>query len=67
MLLTARGKMHDALADALARQEIVNSVRTLRNEASYQMLRNGFGVLLVTLIVFAALLAFGAACKAFSM
>jgi len=58
MLLTANDEMPDALADALARQEILNIVRTLRNEASYQMLRNGFVMLLVTLAVFASLLAF---------
>jgi hypothetical protein len=58
MLLVDNEKMHEALADALARQEIVNNIRTLRNEAAYQMLRNGFVILLTTLTVFASLLAF---------
>src|ERR1700693_3074284 len=67
MLLAANEERHNALADALARQEIVNVIRTMRNEASYQMLRNGFAILLATLIVFASLLAFYTACRAFSV
>jgi len=67
MLLAANEERHNALADDLARQEIVNVIRTMRNEASYQMLRNGFVILLATLIVFASLLAFYTACRAFSV
>jgi hypothetical protein len=58
MLLTADEEKRNALADALARQEGVNNIRALRNEASYQMLRNGFLILLATLAVFASLLMF---------
>jgi hypothetical protein len=43
---------------ALERQEGVNNIRALRNEASYQMLRNGFVILLAALAVFASLLVF---------
>lgn len=40
-------------ADALARQELANGERHLRNEASYQCLWNGFLLLFVSLAVFA--------------
>jgi hypothetical protein len=40
-------------ADALARQELSNSARHLRNEASYQCLWNGFILLFVSLAIFA--------------
>jgi hypothetical protein len=42
------------LADALPRQELMNQVRHIRNEASFQSLRNGFFVLFVALALFAA-------------
>lgn len=40
-------------ADALARQELSNGTRHLRNEASYQCLLNGFFLLFVSLAIFA--------------
>ena len=40
-------------ADALARQELSNIRRQLRNETSYQCLLNGFFLLLVSLAIFA--------------
>lgn len=67
MLLVADEERRNALAEALARQEIVNTVRSLRNEASYQMLRNGFVILMTTLVIFACLLAFNAARETFSV
>jgi hypothetical protein len=40
-------------ADALARQELSNNTRHLRNEASFQCLLNGFFLLFVSLAIFA--------------
>ena len=39
------------LAEALVFQEKINIIRQLRNESSYQCLRNGFFVLLIALII----------------
>jgi hypothetical protein len=39
-------------ADALARQELMNSIRLLRNETSYQALRNGLILLFLGLMIF---------------
>lgn len=44
------------LADALARQETMNLVRHLRNEAAYQALRNGLVALLLGILIFSAAL-----------
>ena len=43
---------HKVLADALARQEAMNTVRHLRNEAAYQALRNGLVLVVCGLCVF---------------
>lgn len=40
-------------ADALPRQELMNQVRHLRNEASYQSMRNGFILLFLAMALFA--------------
>ena len=48
MLLVRRS---DTLADWLARQETMNSVRQLRNEAAYQTIRNGLVCFFGTVIV----------------
>ena len=45
-------------ADALVRQELSNDLRHLRNEASYQLLRNGLVLLFLSLTVFAAIKTF---------
>ena len=53
-LLAARQaeKGHIVLAEALARQETMNTVRHLRNEAAYQALRNGLVLVLCGLWLF---------------
>ena len=43
---------HNVLADALARQETMNTVRHLRNEAAYQALRNGLALVACGLCLF---------------
>ena len=43
---------HTVLADALARQETMNTVRHLRNEAAYQALRNGLVLVLCGFCLF---------------
>ena len=43
---------HSASADALARQETMNTVRHLRNEAAYQALRNGLVLVVCGLCFF---------------
>ena len=43
---------HTALAEALARQETMNTVRHLRNEAAYQALRNGLVLVLCGFCLF---------------
>ena len=40
------------LADALARQECINTIRLLRNETAYQALRNGFYLLSTWILIF---------------
>lgn len=47
----------DMLAENLARQETINTLRHLRNEASYQSLRNGLILLFAAFLVFSATLA----------
>ena len=49
-LLRARANGKVILADQLARQETMNQIRHLRNETSYQALRNGF------LLIFAGIM-----------
>ena len=46
-----------ALAKSLARQEIINSIRHLRNEAAFQSLRNGLLLFIATIIIFAIIFA----------
>ena len=44
----------NVLANALARQETMNIIRHLCNETAYQALRNGFWLLFVGILIFAA-------------
>jgi hypothetical protein len=46
----SKSKSH--LIEALASQEIMNNVRHLRNEASYQCLRNGVVLLFIAIIIY---------------
>jgi len=46
-----RVRSSNSLADSLARQETMNSVRQMRNEAAYQTIRNGIVAFFVTVIV----------------
>jgi hypothetical protein len=48
------------LAAHLARQEMMNLIRQVRNEAAYQALRNGLILLFVALLSFAATMAYQA-------
>jgi hypothetical protein len=50
-LLIEPDKRQAEYADHLARQEFVNQTRHIRNEASYQTLRNGLVVLMVTIVI----------------
>ena len=45
------------LAESLARQEIINLVPQLRNEAAFQSLRNGLLLFVVVIVMFAVTLA----------
>ena len=45
------------LAESLARQEIINLVPQMRNEAAFQSLRNGLLLFVVVIVMFAATLA----------
>jgi hypothetical protein len=60
--LLQQGTDQSALAAALARQETMNLVRHLRNETSYQALRNGLSLLFGAILIFAATLAYQALC-----
>ena len=55
-LLLLKKNSQTVLANALARQEIMNTIRHLRNETAYQALRNGllflFAGILVFLVIF---------------
>jgi hypothetical protein len=51
LLLISPEKKSDAYAEYLARQELMNQVRHVRNEASYQSLRNGMILLFVAFLV----------------
>lgn len=52
----------EATADALARQEVMNTIRHLRNETAYQALRNGLILLFGSFLVFYGQLAFQNLC-----
>lgn len=56
-LLQKQTGVPNVIADALARQEIMNIIRHLRNETAYQALRNGLILLFAGLLLFATLLA----------
>lgn len=53
LLLRRQSDAPNVAADALARQELVNTIRHLRNEAAYQALRNGLFLLFAGLLLFA--------------
>jgi hypothetical protein len=57
-LLQRQEDAQNILADALARQEIANNIRHLRNETAYQAVRNGLSLLFAAFLVFAATLAY---------
>jgi len=59
-----QGNTPNALADALARQEVMNIIRHLRNETAYQSLRNGLFLLFAGILIFAATLAYQFLCPA---
>ena len=61
-LLQQQGNAQNAMADALARQETINNIRHLRNEAAYQALRNGLFLLFAAILIFAATLAYQSLC-----
>lgn len=65
-LLQQQGNAQNVLADALARQETMNNIRHLRNETSYQALRNGLFLLFVGILIFAAMLAYQSFCPSAS-
>ncbi|MGH2544293.1 MAG: hypothetical protein ACRDIB_15980 [Ardenticatenaceae bacterium] len=62
LLLQPQGKTQKVLADALARQEIINNIRHLRNETAYQALRNGLLLLFAGFLTFAVTLAYQSLC-----
>ena len=55
ILLTNQDELQQCLAMCLAQTEAANTVRHLRNETSYQMLRNGFLLFILAAITFATL------------
>ncbi|HEV2899548.1 MAG TPA: hypothetical protein VGX71_17285 [Pseudaminobacter sp.] len=57
-LLQLQAGAPNAIADALARQELMNNIRHLRNETAYQALRNGLILLFAALLLFATMLAY---------
>ena len=57
-LLQQQEDAQNILADVLARQEIANNIRHLRNETAYQAVRNGLSLLFAAFLVFAATLAY---------
>lgn len=57
-LLQQRVGTLNVIAEALARQELMNTIRHLRNETAYQALRNGLILLFGSLLLFAATLAY---------
>ena len=58
LLLEQDRPMNEILADSLARQEIVNIVRHLRNEAAFQSLRNGLLLFIVVIVTFTGVFVF---------
>ncbi len=51
-LLEQNKPMNEKLAESLARQEVINLVRHLRNEAAFQCLRNGLLLFIVVIMMF---------------
>lgn len=60
LLLEQKTPNTASLAAHLVRQEIMNLIRQVRNEAAYQALRNGLVLLFVALLLFAATMAYQA-------
>ena len=58
LLLKQDRPMNEKLAESLARQEIVNIVRHLRNEAAFQSLRNGLLLFIVAIVMFTGVFVF---------
>ena len=65
-LLLDDEKRQKALASDLAKQEIMNIIRHLRNETAYQALRNGLLLLFMSVAIFATSLAAETVDKRFS-
>lgn len=63
LLLEQKVPNATTLASHLARQEVMNLIRQIRNEAAYQALRNGLVLLFVALLLFAATLAYQASAR----
>ena len=63
-LLQRQANAPNRVADALARQELTNNIRHLRNETAFQALRNGLILLFVGLLLFATTLAYQSLCPA---
>ena len=57
-LLEQDRPMNEILAESLARQEIVNIVRHLRNEAAFQSLRNGLLLFIIVIVMFTGIFVF---------
>ena len=51
-LLEQDRSMNEILAESLARQEVINRVPQLRNEAAFQSLRNGLCIFVVIILMF---------------
>jgi hypothetical protein len=47
------------LAESLARQETINIVRQIRNEVSFQLLRNGFVFFMISIFIYIVSVALG--------
>jgi hypothetical protein len=65
-LLEQHASGPEGIADALARQELMNNIRHLRNETAYQSLRNGLVLLFAGLVLFAMTLAYQSFCPVVS-
>lgn len=57
LLLEQNTRRKEILAESLARQEVINIVPHLRNEAAFQSLRNGLLLFVVVIVIFAVTLA----------
>ena len=51
-LLEQDRSMNEILAESLARQEVINRVPQLRNEAAFQSLRNGLLLFIIVIVTF---------------